>query len=143
MACPAEPDVHVLRSAASRHSMPCSFRRFAHFGISSQRPNARRSTNWKSIQENPPVRKAGSRRVKIATELTMELVKVTRSLRWIFVVISRPSKDQFAVIAEDAITQRVRSHISDGKQMLAYSLCFLEIHATANHPVNNHWVIMV
>jgi hypothetical protein len=95
------------------------------------------------FRETRRFRKAGSRRAKIAAQLTMELMKVTRSLRWIFVVISGPSKDQFAVISEDALTQRVRSHISDGKQMLAYSLCFLEIHATANHPVNNHWAITV
>jgi hypothetical protein len=67
-----------------------------------------------------------------------------RSLGMGFVAIARPpSIDQFVIIAEDAITSRPCSRINDGKHMLADSLCFFEMHAAADHPINNDRALVI
>jgi hypothetical protein len=58
-------------------------------------------------------------------------------------ITGSPSVDQLVIIAEDAITMRPCSRIDDGKQMLADSLCFFEIHASADHPINNHRALVL
>jgi hypothetical protein len=63
--------------------------------------------------------------------------------RGLTAITGPPSVDQLVTIAEDAITMRPCSRIDDGKQMLADSLCFFEIHATADHPINNHRTLVL
>jgi hypothetical protein len=54
-----------------------------------------------------------------------------------------PTVDHLVIIAEDAITMRSCSRIGNGKQMLADSLCLFEIQAAADHPINNHWALVL
>ena len=60
------------------------------------------------------------------------------------VAITRlPGIGQFVIVAEDSISFRSCSRINDGKQMLAYSLCLLEIHTAADHPIKNYRAIVL
>jgi hypothetical protein len=59
------------------------------------------------------------------------------------VITGGPDVDQFAIARKHPISLRVRFGISNRKQMLAYSLGFLEVNASANNPIHNNRAIMV
>ena len=54
-----------------------------------------------------------------------------------------PDVNQFAIARKHPISLRVRFGIRNRKQMLAYSLGFLEVNASANNPIHNDPAIMV
>jgi hypothetical protein len=69
--------------------------------------------------------------------------KTKMTSAWDLIVVAAMPNVNLTSIAEDTVALRLPFPIRDGKQVLSYSLCFVENRGASDRPINDCRVIMI